>query len=704
MKMKRTGFNMKRCAWVVSMAAVACGAVAADLAKPAEAGMGQPEAAKASGKLRQGDKVTLAFVNLEIEAIAKAMGAMAGKIVIVDPKVKGTLTLASEGPVGMDAAFGMFLAELRLRGFAAVDSGGMYKIVPESDAKLQGLPVGVGDRPERVGQGGGQMATQIFKLSNESAGSMVAVLRPLIGPNNTITASPGGNALVVTDYAENLARIGKIIAALDVQASSDVEFVKLNHAVAADAATMLSKLMEGGPAAGAQEAPKMSIAPESRTNSVVIKTQSAARMALAKQLLGKIDEPSAGPTGAEGNIHVVYLKNAEAGKLAGILRAAIAPTGSGSGGSAPSQAVQTPANLGASSSGAAGGGGPTLSTFSTASASTGGGIQADPATNALIISAPEPVYRQLRAVIDKLDARRAQVYVESLIVEVNASKASELGVQWQGILGKSGDANGLALGTNFGSGGNNLLALSGAIANGTPSAAGLPGAGLNIGIAHNFAGVYGLGLLARFMENNMDANVLSTPNLLTLDNEEAKIVIGQNVPFVTGQFTSAGAGANGTVNPFQTIERKDVGLTLRVRPQISQDGTVKLAVFQEVSSVSAASGASGLVTDKRSIESTVVVDDGAVVVLGGLLQEQNTKGRDKVPVLGDLPGVGGLFRTDTASRQKTNLMVFLRPVVVRDRQALEELSGGKYEAMRSARDLAGAPPMPIAPDMKGATK
>jgi general secretion pathway protein D len=206
------------------------------------------------------------------------------------------------------------------------------------------------------------------------------------------------------------------------------------------------------------------------------------------------------------------------------------------------------------------------------------------------------------------------------------------------------------------------------------------------------------------METNMDANVLSTPNLLTLDNEEAKIVIGQNVPFVTGQFTSAGAGSNGTVNPFQTIERKDVGLTLRVRPQISQDGTVKLAVFQEVSSVSAASGASGLVTDKRSIESTVVVDDGTVVVLGGLLQEQNTKGRDKVPLLGDLPGVGALFRTDTNNRQKTNLMVFLRPVVVRDRQALEELSGGKYEAMKALRDVAGAPTMPIAPDPKSAKK
>jgi len=313
--------------------------------------------------------------------------------------------------------------------------------------------------------------------------------------------------------------------------------------------------------------------------------------------------------------------------------------------------------------------------------STGGQIQADPATNSLIITASEPQYRQLRAVIEKLDARRAQVYVESLIAEVNMDKAAEFGIQWQGPLGSKGDSLIGLLGTNFGTSGKNIIQSAIAAGSGTPLT---PGTGMNLGVAARSNGVYFLGFLANFLQTSGAGNILSTPNLLTLDNEEAKIVIGQNVPFVTGQFTNTGT-SNGSVNPFQTIERKDVGLTLRVKPQISENGTVKMAIFQEVSSVQASSinSSTGLITNKRAIESNVLVEDGSIVVLGGLLSDEYAGNQEKVPGLGDLPFFGNLFKSESRSRKKTNLMVFLRPVVVRDGMATNALSMDRYDLMRT---------------------
>jgi general secretion pathway protein D len=322
---------------------------------------------------------------------------------------------------------------------------------------------------------------------------------------------------------------------------------------------------------------------------------------------------------------------------------------------------------------------------STNQVATGGQIQADPATNSLIITAPEPQYRQMRAVIDMLDTRRAQVFVESLIAEVNADKAAEFGIQWQGPLGNKGDSVIGLLGSNFGAKGSNIINLAAGAASGSVT----PGLGLNFGLVQQSGGVYALGFLARFLEQTGEGNVLSTPNLLTLDNEEAKIVIGQNVPFVTGQFTNTGA-TGGTVNPFQTIERKDVGLTLRVKPQISENGTVKLSIFQEVSSVLASSvnTTTGLITNKRSIESNVLVEDGQIVVLGGLLQDEYSGNVDQVPGLGDIPILGNLFKSQTRGRKKTNLMVFLRPVVVRDARQTTSLSQDRYERMRGAQQQA----------------
>lgn len=629
------------------------------------------------------EPVTLNFINAEIDAVAKTLATLSGHNVVVDPRVKGTITLTSNVPVAPSQALRMFAAQLRTQSFALVESAGLYLVVPEADAKLQSGGVSAGAVPAS----NGQIVTQIFQLNHESANNLVPILRPLISPNNTLNVNPGTNALVITDYADNLQRLARIIAALDVANATGVEVIPLKNALATDLIPILQRLLDSGAASGAAPAAgqtdatfKTTVMAETRSNSLILRAANSARMTLARSLISQLDQPAdKGPNAASGNIHVVYLKNADSTKLAATLRAAISAQGNAAGGAMATGMTNTTNTA----TNAAGGGGANAS-FNSAGGqpSTGGQIQADPSTNSLIITAPEPQYRQLRAVIDKLDARRAQVFVESLIAEVSAEKAAEFGVQWQGPLGGKGDTNIGLLGTNFRVGGANLISLAAQGASGTVA----PSSGLNIGVAHNNNGTYVLGFLARFLQTTGDGNVLSTPNLLTLDNEEAKIVIGQNVPFVTGQYTNNNNAA-GSVNPFQTIERKDVGLTLRVKPQISENGTVKLQIYQEVSRLDPASinSATGLITNKRSIESSVLVEDGGIVVLGGLLQDDFGNSQERVPGLGDVPFFGNLFRADSRSRKKTNLMVFLRPVVVRDGASTENLSLSRYEQMRSVQ-------------------
>jgi general secretion pathway protein D len=622
--------------------------------------------------------VTLSFNNTEIGEVARAVALITGRSVVLDPRVKGTITLNTDRPVSKAAAYSQFLAALRLQGFAVVETAGLYKVVPEAEAKLHG-----GGVIETTPSGpGSQIATQIFRLQHESANNLVPVLRPLISPNNTINVNTGNNSLVITDYNDNLQRIGRIVAVLDVPNASDLEIITLKHAIASDVAPLLTRLLESqssapGAAQGAGDTSyRTTVLAEPRANAVIIRAANPARAALARSLLERLDQPGS-QAGPAGNIHVVYLKNAEATKLATTLRAAMAATDSRSGGSAPAAAPSSP---------------PAGATGSSASAAnqpnTGGMIQADPTTNALIISAPEPLYRQLRAVIDQLDTRRAQVLVESLIVEVRADKAEEFGIQWQGPIGNRGDGTIGFLGTNFGTGGNNILTLQSQAASGNA----LPGRGFNFGAVNRTGGVYTLSLLGRFLQESGDGNILSTPTLLTLDNEEAKIVVGQNVPFVTGQYTSGNSGNAGNVNPFQTIERRDVGLTLRVKPQISENGTVRLQIYQEVSSISPAVSSSGLITNKRSIESNVIVEDGNIVVLGGLLQDEFSGNSDRVPGLADIPLLGHLFRSEARKRSKSNLMVFLRPVVVRDANATQSLSIDRYDLMRGLQQSAQPQP------------
>ncbi len=673
----------------------------APLTRPAAIAAPAPSPAKGpaagSAQSRPGGPVSLNFSAAEIESVARTIAVISGRNVVVDPRVKGVMSLVTTSPVSPAQALRLFALQLRTQGFSLVESSGLYLVVPEADAKLQSSAVSVSG----VKSPNGQIQTQIFSLNYETANNLVPVLRPLISPNNTINVNPGNNSLIITDYADNLQRIATIISALDLPNATGVEVIRLQHSIAADMAPLVSRLIDSGAAGGAaagqaDTAFKTTLLAEPRSNSLILRAANPARLALVRTLVEKLDQGAFNPQASAskesvgGNIYVVYLKNADAVKLAVTLRAALSPNAAGASG-----AVATTTPSVGSMNAVAAPGALNSALAPSSQPSTGGQIQADPATNSLIITAPEPQYRQLRAVIDKLDARRAQVFVESLIVEVNADKAAEFGIQFQGALGKKGDGLIGILGTNFNIGGANIFSLAAQAAQGAVA----PSPGGNFGMAtKQNNGVYALGFLARFLETRGEGNVLSTPNLLTLDNEEARIVVGRNVPFVTGQFTSNNSNA-GSVNPFQTIERKDVGLTLRVKPQISEDGNVKLQVYQEVSSVDPATvnSSNGPTTNKRSIETNVVVEDGAIVVLGGLLTDEYSGGQEKVPGLGDVPFFGNLFKGESRSRKKSNLMVFLRPVVVRDASSTESLSQDRYDFIRNAQQSAQPVPNVMVP-------
>ncbi len=618
------------------------------------------------------NQATLNFVGADIESVVRAIGHFTGNTFVIDPRVKGMVNLVSEKPVTKAQAFDMLSSVLRLQGFSVVRTATYVKVVPEADAKLQASPVQTGQVR------GDQMATQIFRLSHESAAGLVTVLRPLISPNNTIAADPTNNTLVITDYADNLKRLSRIIASLDTPAVAEMEVIKLEHAIAMDLAVTASRLLDQGSTPGVADTGRVMLLADARTNSVIIRAPTEAKGKLARTLIAKLDQPTTLP----GNVHVVYLRNAEASKLAQVLRAVVA----GESGTLSTGQTQTAAPPPVAQPG----GGPPAAASSPApqqgplpSGGAAGFIQADTTTNTLIITANERVYRNLRAIIDQLDARRAQVYVESLIVEVSADKAAELGIQWAGVSGDGGSNYRVGVLTGFSSEGNNLISQAASVlgTNKTPLP---PGNGLTAALFRQRDGALGLGLLARALEKNVKANILSMPNLLTLDNEEARIIVGQNVPFITGQFTTAASAGAAGVNPFQTIERRDIGLSLRVRPQISEGGTVKMAIYQETSSIQQ-STTSGLITSKRSIETNVLVDDGQIIVLGGLIEDTVNDTVEKVPGLGDIPFLGYLFRYQSKRRGKTNLMVFLRPIVVRNEVQSVALASDRYDYLRGSQ-------------------
>ncbi|ARP94381.1 type II secretion system secretin GspD [Bordetella genomosp. 13] len=694
------------------------------------------------------NRVSLNFVDTDIPAVLRALSVFTQRNFLVDPRVKGKITLVSERPVGRDQALAMLTGALRMQGFAIVDVDGVTRVVPEADGKLQGSPV-VSDRGAAPGTGrqpngsvsledfarGSQMITRVFSLKYENAANLVPVLRPMVPPNNPINAYPGNNTLVITDYADNLERIAQVIARVDVPTAMDTDVVPIQYGIASDIAALASQLMDGqggGQPGGGGGDGRIAIVADPRSNSVVIRSGSPARTRLARELIAKLDARQQNA----GNLHVVYLRNAQATRIAHVLGGLLTGQGQtqsigGTGGPGASGSVAgagtglsgrstSTASRGNTSSAMRGFGGSSNGLGSSSQSGFGnqqqisredpgsaaepvsyaaGGavIQADPSTNTLIISAPEPLYRSLREVIDQLDQRRAQVLVESLIVEVTDDAAAQFGIQWMagGSSLSSGNTSFIG-GTNLGG--------SGITGNG-PTTIDALGSGLSLGVVKGTVDVLGnevinLGVLARAMQGTGQANILSTPNLLTLDNEQASILVGQTVPFVTGQYVTSGSGDSN--NPFQTIEREDIGLKLNIRPQISEGGAVKLDIYQEVSTIddSRSSAAGGIVTNKRAIDTSVLIDDGQIIVLGGLLEDSVTISSDNVPGLSRIPVLGALFRYDTRRRTKTNLMVFLRPYVLRDSRASANVTLDRYDYMRRAQSNAQPGDHWLLPDMQ----
>lgn len=669
------------------------------------------------------DRVMLNFPNTDVVSVIKAVGIITGKNFLIDPRVKGTVNIVSSQPVSPAMVYPILLSALRLQGYAAVESHGIIDIVPEADAKSRAGATIDNNRPS-----GGEVVTQVYALKYQSATQMVPVLRPLISNNNPITAHPGNNTLVITDYADNLKRIDRIIDAID-QPTDDTRLITLQHASALDVARILDKLVNpstpGGAPADAEQ--KTNVVVDARTNSVILESGNSARLEQLKRLAERLDRP----TGETDNIHVIYLKNADASQLADTLNAIISGNAPTSNSSAPNPSTTSamgasmanntsgPSSASASSAAAGtgnGGGGAGNSSGSGAgsgssnaplsfqnnhnsSTASGGIVQADTATNSLIITAPEAVYNNLRSVIDKLDERRAQIFVEALIAEIDESKAAQFGVQWQDLSGVSQNSTQLIGGTNFSSGsGTNIMAAASNITS--------VGQGLNVGLMRGQVNIPGvgtvlnLGMLAQALETIDNANILSTPDLMTLDNQQAKIIVGQNIPLVTGSYAQTGTTA--TVTPFQTYDRKDVGLTLQIKPQISEGGSIKLQIYQEVSSVDTTTlnNPSGPTTNLRSIDSTVLVDDGQIVVLGGLIQNSVSDSVSKVPVLGDLPWLGGLFRYKSRTGSKTNLMVFLRPHILRTKDDYNGLTTERYRYIFNEQNKVRLHKDPILPEIE----
>ncbi len=673
------GVEQRKAMLVVSLSFISMQApfAFAQGALSAATGPATPAIAPSVAKAAKGQPVLLAFRDVEISEVVSAFSTSMGIPFLVDARVKGRITLEAPQPVSLDKAYELLVSTLSLQGFATVRSNGFVRVVPATEAKLYVPQITDGTA------GGMTAATRIFTLQHEDANQMMASIRALVPASNPITVNPGSNSLIISDTAENLARIAEVIASLDKPELGLLRVVTLEHAHVSDViptVDQLVNLQRGQAVKGAVEQQRVTLLADNRLNRLLLRSFSGAKLDQAERLVRELDTPATRP----GNVNVVYLKNADAAHLAGILQSLYGQGASqtGSKQSNPSlskvgAAAQASAAAAASPSGA--GSSPT-SPLPPVPVKEGVLIQPETTLNALLVVAPRATYQEIRSVIEQLDVRRAQVYIESLIVEVNSDRAAEFGVQFQYLNGLNETAVEAIGGTNFNSrgGGSNLLDLAA-----NPLSA---GQGLNVGVIKgtvSFAGntIANLGLLARALESQGGGNIIATPNLLTLDNEEAKIVIGQNVPFITGSYTTSG---NNSGNPFQTIERKDVGTTLRVKPLVTEGGVIKLQIFQEVSSVNQRLS-EGIITNKRSIESTVLVDDQQMVVLGGLIQDEDSVGEGKVPGLGDVPLFGQLFRYDTKERRKTNLFVFLRPVVLRTSDDSNRLTAGRYEVMQMQR-------------------
>jgi general secretion pathway protein D len=638
-------------------------------AAPVPSGPAGPRAPGAVAVTPRSGEVLLNFQQADLQAVVKAMAQMTGRNMLIDPRVRGQVTIVSSKPMPIAAAYQVFLSALKAQGFTAVEGpSGSVRIVPVAEAKASAP---VNEQPGPPG-GGEQVVTQVVIGQHVAVAQLQNVLRPLMSPTSQLSVYEPANALVITDYADNVRRLLRIIERVDLPTSSDVTVVPVQYASVVDLAELVVRLSATGVTTpgGAPGAPpsqvaaggdRFSVVADTRTNSILLRSDIPGRIEQLRTLIAKLDVPAR----ATGSTRVIYLKHAEAMKLVEVLRGMLAATPGAPGAPAAPGVPGRP--------GGAPGSAPSL-------------IQADEATNSIIVNASDTVYNNLRTVIEQLDIRRAQVYVEALIAEMNADRTDELGFQWAGVTGVGQASVGGF--TNFLGASPSLAAAVAAPAAAAAAANGLTVAVLGKSITlPNGTTVQSLGALARAVTSNQLGNILSTPNLLTLDNYQAKIIVGQNVPFVTGSFTTpvaAATPAGGAVNPFQTIERKDVGLTLRIKPQISEGSTVRLEIYQEVSDIapSLLTGASDLITNKRSIETKVVVDDGATIVLGGLIQNTLNETTQGVPFLSEIPILGALFRFKSQEKKRTNLMIFLRPVIVRAPEDAYRVTVDRYDYLR----------------------
>lgn len=592
--------------------------------------------------LARADNVTLNLKDADISALITTVSEVTDTNFIVDPRVKGKVTVISARPMDTDEVYQVFLSILKVHGFAAVPTGDVVKIVPDVNAKQDSIPTVIAGQPQPHGD---EMVTQVVQVDNVSAAQLVPILRPLVPQQGHLAAYPATNMLIISDRADNVARLVNIIHRMDQQSDAEVEVIPLQHASAVEVVRILNSLQRSsgtGQAAAAAAGGPTLIADE-RTNSVLLGGDRAKRLRL-RALITHLDTPLE----RGGNTHVVYLKYAKAADLTTVLTG-VSDT------LKKEQKAQQPKQLADIS------------------------IQPDEAANALVITAPPDVYRSLQGVIRQLDVRRAQVYIEAVIAELSADKAAELGVQWRATDPTTGA--GVIGGTSF-----DVTTPIGTVATNPLTGA---GNGVSLGYFDGTTTILGtevlnLGALVKALASDSENNILSTPTLVTLDNQQAEIIVAQNVPFVTGQFTNTGA-TNGATNPFQTIQRQDVGLTLRVTPQINEGDAIKLDIEQENSNISstAVAGAADIITNKRSIKTSVMVEDRQVVVLGGLIDDRLTESVQKVPLLGDLPVLGNLFKSRRTTKTKQNLMVFLKPTILRDAATETEISSGKYNFMRA---------------------
>ncbi|WP_455202615.1 type II secretion system secretin GspD [Kaarinaea lacus] len=599
------------------------------------------------------EKVRLNFKGADIQAVITSVADITGKNFIVDPRVKGKVTIISSRAMSNREIYQVFLSVLDVHGYTAVPAGKTIKILPDADAKHSGVPATDEDKPGK----GDESVTRVIEVEHVAAAQLVPILRPLVPPQGHLAAYPQSNVLIISDRANNIDRILKIIKRIDQPTSGEIEIIRLEYAAASDLVRVLTTLQQQSGQAKGQVADKPTLVADERTNSILIGGDRSARLQL-RAIISHLDTPAE----VEGDTHVVYLKYANAKDLVPVL--------TGVGDTAKTMTVKAGAGVKGAKAAPA-----------PAARRTSGSnqplfnIQADENSNALVITAPPSIYRSLEAVIRQLDIRRAQVLVEAVIAEISSQRTSELGIQWI-FDGSEGDKPVGVI--NFGN--NPISSLAAAIIGGNLGISDPFGPGMTVGLGQFNSDTFNFAAVIRALEGDGETNVLSTPSVVTMDNEEAEIFIGQEVSIPSGSFTVSGSTAQ---NPFTTFDRVPVGIRLKVKPQINEGNTVRLNIDQAVDNFSSGSAGQGdIVTNQRTITTTVVVDDGKVLVLGGLIKDDLLENAQKVPLLGDIPLLGALFRSKTVQKIKTNLLIFLRPVILRDEARAMALTNSKYKYIR----------------------